>query len=115
MSKYPFQQRLVALVLFWVVSSANAAGGTGVYELPWLNSQETLEYHSCGCADSCWVAEVRSRKTRQLKAKLRCDCKLLYLTLDGSERIYKNNCTLASDAKGEEIKLLFAHILHDKK
>ena len=53
-------------------SGVHAAGGTGSYELPWRTRGEVLEYRSCGCADSCWVAEVRDTRTKALKGRLRC-------------------------------------------
>lgn len=53
---------------------AQAAGGTGSYPLDWHRKGETLQYRSCGCADSCWVAEVKNLRTHQTLATLRCDC-----------------------------------------
>jgi hypothetical protein len=53
---------------------AQAAGGTGTYALDWSHAGETLQYRSCGCADSCWVAEVKSQRTHKTLAALRCDC-----------------------------------------
>ncbi|BEU96674.1 hypothetical protein ACDW_23790 [Acidovorax sp. DW039] len=53
---------------------AQAAGGTGTYALDWHRKGETLQYRSCGCADSCWVAEVKNQRTHQTLAILRCDC-----------------------------------------
>ncbi|GKT01120.1 hypothetical protein AVKW3434_17045 [Acidovorax sp. SUPP3434] len=54
------------------------AGGTGAYALDWPHAGEALTYRSCGCADACWVAEVRDRRTKALKARLRCDCETLH-------------------------------------
>lgn len=48
------------------------------YVLPWKNKSEQLTYHSCGCADSCWVAELRESRTKRLKATLRSDCSKLH-------------------------------------
>lgn len=48
------------------------------YVLGWKNKSEQLTYHSCGCADSCWVAELRESKTKSLKATLRSDCSKLH-------------------------------------
>jgi hypothetical protein len=85
----------VVVVLLFSGFSINAFGGHEIQELNWNNPTETLKYHTCGCADLCWVAEVRSRKTNQLKAKLACDCEKLYVRLDAkkSDRIYKNDCS----------------------
>lgn len=65
-----------ALLLALLSSALWAAGGT--YPLEWGRSVEVLEYRSCGCADSCWVAEVKNRRTRQTLATLRCDCERLF-------------------------------------
>lgn len=50
-----------------------------LYTLPWENKSQVLEYRSCGCADSCWVAELRAKKGRKLLAGLRCDCTRLWV------------------------------------
>lgn len=61
-------------------------GGMGEIRLPWRYPGERLYYRSCGCADACWVAEVRDRRTSRVKARLRCDCeKLLFSLGDGAE------------------------------
>ena len=39
---------------------------------------ETLQYRSCGCADRCWVAEVKHQGSRKTLATLRCDCERLF-------------------------------------
>lgn len=71
--------RSAAALLFALASPILwAAGGTGTYPLDWGHPGETLEYRSCGCADSCWVAEVKNRRTRQTLARLRCDCERLF-------------------------------------
>lgn len=59
-------------------TSAWGAGGTGVIALAWKHPGETLVYRSCGCADACWLAEVRDRRTSAVKARLRCDCEVLH-------------------------------------
>ena len=59
-------------------SAAWGAGGTGSTALAWKHPGETLVYRSCGCADACWVAEVRDRRTSAVKARLRCDCEVLH-------------------------------------
>lgn len=50
-----------------------------LYTLDWENKSQVLEYRSCGCADSCWVAELRAKKGRKLLAGLRCDCTRLWV------------------------------------
>jgi hypothetical protein len=43
------------------------------YTLQWANKSEELTYQSTGCADACWIAELRERKTKRVKARLLCD------------------------------------------
>ena len=73
---------------------AAARAGSGIYPLDWENPAEVLEYHSCGCADSCWVAELRDVRTRELRARLRCDCERMYVALDAKtpDQLYADNC-----------------------
>lgn len=85
-----------------VTTAAEASGGTGEYELDWSVRHEVLAYHSCGCADDCWVAEVRDRRTRQRKARLRCDCERAFYALGrtGREKPYAETCeALNTDQK----------------
>lgn len=64
--------------------------------IDWPTPHERLEYKSCGCADSCWVAKLwdQSTKKRRLKLQLRCDCKTVFLKLAGQkeELQYENSC-----------------------
>ncbi|MBB6558631.1 hypothetical protein HNP48_001295 [Acidovorax soli] len=60
------------------LASPTLSAAGGAYPLDWGRSGEVLEYRSCGCADSCWVAEVKNRRTRQTLASLRCDCERLF-------------------------------------
>jgi hypothetical protein len=93
------------LLLCILSGGAYAAGGTGAYELAWKKSGEVLEYHSCGCADSCWVAEVKNRKTNILKARLRCDCERLYYSYGvAPEQQYAQSC--AAFETGEKLKAI---------
>lgn len=74
---------------------AHAFAATGdVYPLPWPHKGQVLRYQSCGCADSCWVAEVldkrkisiknnsnlrmKSKDSKAIVARLGCDCERLY-------------------------------------
>lgn len=70
------RKQAAAALLFALASPALWAAGT--YPLDWGRPGETLQYRSCGCADSCWVAEVKSRRTGQTLARLRCDCERLF-------------------------------------
>lgn len=94
---------LAALLLF--PFSASAAGGTGKSTLPWERPGEVLEYHSCGCADACWVAEVRSITSHVLLARLRCDCEHLYFSVGarGKEESDVHSCSVL-DNKPEFIR-----------
>ncbi|MDY7539685.1 hypothetical protein QN372_08095 [Undibacterium sp. RTI2.1] len=85
--------------------AASASGGTGKYTLPWARLGELLEYHSCGCADACWVAEVRAVTSRALLAKLRCDCENLHFSIGahGKEQADIRSCS-ALDNKPEFIR-----------
>lgn len=58
-----------ALLLLTAEGTAKAQSG-GSYKLNWDVPGEELIYRSCGCADACWVAEVRSvRKLEKWGAK----------------------------------------------
>ena len=86
---------IMTFFLFCICFALHAFGESGrKYKLDWYKSDEFLEYHSCGCADSCWVAELRLKESKKLKMRLRCDCEKLYITIgsNGSEKIYRDNC-----------------------
>ncbi|QLI80338.1 hypothetical protein HZU75_01640 [Chitinibacter fontanus] len=75
-----------------------ASGGTPPSPLDWPNQREVLWYHSCGCADACWVAELRNRKNQQIKARLRCDCEQVFFRLGKQpEQQYASSCSAFSD------------------
>ena len=67
----------LALLLAMLAQTAAASSDPGTASLAWANTSEMLTYSSCGCADSCWVAELRERASKKLKASLRCDCATL--------------------------------------
>ena len=69
---------VLALLGFLCVVPAWGAGGTGESLLAWRHPGEVLVYRSCGCADACWVAEVRDRRSQRAKVRLRCDCEVLH-------------------------------------
>ncbi|MFZ6743719.1 hypothetical protein ACO0LC_10870 [Undibacterium sp. JH2W] len=101
MAKYQYYlTRIAALVLLASGSHAWASGGTGEYTLDWPVRGELLAYHSSGCADACWVAEVRIRATGKLKARLRCDVDKLYFSQTGKskERLLPEACASYSDS-----------------
>ena len=72
-----FLTKIVFTILILLISSS-AAAGHETYVLAWQNKLEQLTYRSCGCADSCWVAQLRERKTKRLRATLRSDCSKLH-------------------------------------
>lgn len=79
--QWPGSARALAMMLAACLSAstgAHASGGAGSYELDWPNPQQALTYHSCGCADDCWVAEVADRHSRIFRGRLRCDCSTLF-------------------------------------
>lgn len=79
--------------------AAQSSTNPGVYTLDWSTTSEQLTYRSCGCADSCWVAELRARKSKSLIARLRCDCSTLYIRFpaNGAEREYADTCSAIND------------------
>ena len=87
------------------VGSAQAQSGQP-YQLDWNVPGEELVYRSCGCADSCWVAEVRrtganKSANQSVRAALRCDCeKLLFSEAQGRERVVSDSCS-AFDGVGK--------------
>lgn len=90
-----FLAALMLLVTPWIF----AAGGTGEYELDWPIAGERLAYRSCGCGDSCWVAEVRDKVSEQPRAVLSCDCEQLFYAVQGGEqRPLSESCAVINQA-----------------
>jgi hypothetical protein len=102
-------------MLFAAVSSS-ASSGSGEYRLEWPVRGEFLVYHSCGCADSCWVAEVRNTQTKVVKYRLRCDCEKLLFSQPGREREYvvSESCSSIneSDKKSDQIRQQLETFIH---
>lgn len=88
-----------ALLAGLIATPAFASGGTGTYRLPWNTKGQVLEYRSCGCGDSCWVAQVRSVQTKAVVATLRCDCEQLHYSTKthARERQMPGACPAPSD------------------
>lgn len=110
-----FLSFLLAACLVAQAAAANAAGGAREYKLDWPERHEVLAYHSCGCADTCWVAEVRNRQSRQRKARLRCDCEKAFYALGarGAENPYSETCdALNTDQKPAAIRRTMRELLH---
>jgi len=90
---------LPVIAALLVLPAAKAAAQHSTFELDWNRKGEVLTYRSCGCADSCWIAELR--KGKKLKARLRCDCEKLYFAKElGREQIVADNCD-AFNAEGK--------------
>lgn len=104
------------LFMAMLASGAQATGGTGGYTLPWNTPDEVLEYRSCGCGDSCWVAELRNARTKALKGRLRCDCERLHATVGpkGKERAQAASCPAGGDGveKPRAIREAMERLLH---
>jgi len=84
-----------------------ASGGTGEYTLDWPVRGELLAYHSSGCADACWVAEVRKKSTHQVRARLRCDGDQLYFSQAGKgrEQLLPEGCASYNDSE-DKLRLI---------
>jgi len=99
-------------LLAMMAGDARASGGTGEYDLDWPVRGERLAYHSCGCADDCWVAELR--RGRALRARLRCDCEKLYFWRPGGggEQLVGEDCRATNHAdKPTVIRQHLQHLL----
>ena len=70
---------LVGLIGLAATGTAHAMSGE-TQRLPWPHAGETLRHTTCGCADSCWSAELRDTRTHQLKLRLQCASLQLQLT-----------------------------------
>lgn len=82
---------LPSLIVLGMAPYALAESGKS-QNLDWTNPTEKLVYYSCGCADSCWVADLRDTKTNASKIELRCDCEAMYLTVKGKDTTYQGTC-----------------------
>lgn len=96
---------ILPITLLSVSGKALASGGNPIIQLPWEPKTETVEYHSCGAADACWVAQVKNRKTKKRIALLRCDGEKLFSGMGRHpETIAAENChQFETDDKFNEI------------
>ena len=69
---------ILPVVLLSFSGAILASSGNPVVRLAWKPPAEILEYHSCGAADACWVAQVKNMKTKRKIATLRCDGEKLF-------------------------------------
>ena len=90
---------LVAIAVALLPGPAYASSYPGTDTLAWEQKTEILTYRSCGCADSCWTAELRVRASKRLKASLRCDCTKLFATYPAksAERELPQSCSAIND------------------
>lgn len=110
---------VAGLIAVLLAPAALASGGTGEYPLDWRGRGEVLAYHSCGCADGCWEAEVRPARGRKVLARLRCDCEKLYFYRPGHgpERVVAASCDAINehDGKAELIRREMERLLRRRK
>lgn len=109
---------LLTSFLFFASAAVQASGGTGEYNLPWGFRGEAIFYHSCGMADYCWVAEVRTLKDRRAIASLHCDGEqLLYRLAEKSEeQVLSATCEEANTLdKPKQIRAVLMRILKRSK
>lgn len=114
--------RIIALCFYFLLVAAcssviASAGGGTVTVIPWKPSKEILEYHSCGSADKCWVAELKNKKTKKLVAKIRCDGEKLFWSKGNQpEMVAADDCKgFEKENKFEEIQTAFRRLLHREK
>jgi len=96
-------------ILFGLTSFAFAQSGQQ-QNLDWNNPKEKLVYHSCGCADACWVADLQDIQTKKSKIQLSCDCEQMILKVDGKETMYEKNCQAFE--KRDKFKVISETIQH---
>ncbi|MFZ6679769.1 hypothetical protein [Undibacterium sp. Tian12W] len=109
--------QITLIALLTCSAIAWASGGTGEYTLNWPVRGELLAYHSSGCADACWVAEVRKKSTRQVRARLRCGGDQLYFSRagKGKEQLLSEGCASYNDSNdkprliSEKLMMLLQH------
>lgn len=95
---------------------AHAAGGYETYRLKWPVKSESLSYHSCGCADACWVAEVHDKQSKSMKASFKCDCERLHFSTAGRHPvpdITLGSCSAINDSS-QKFELITEKLLQLK-
>ncbi|TWI43720.1 hypothetical protein IP92_04773 [Pseudoduganella flava] len=99
---------VLAATLLLAASAARAGSPHDVYTLPWPDKKLQLTYHTCGCADSCWVAELRERRTKRLMAKLRCDCERLLFSRSPAfqETVVAPSCDAFNDGSDKNGRIV---------
>lgn len=72
------------LLLLAALSPRAFAQTKAPFELRWPHEGQTLIYGSDGCADECWYAEVRRKRSHRVLARLYCDGATLTLARSGN-------------------------------
>ena len=107
---------LLAITALLVAGQCAASSGNPADQPLWTGKKDHIVYNTCGCADSCWIAELRDRQTRRPKAALRCDCQQLYFKRAGQrERVIEDNCEAFENAEGNKeaiIRKTMGRLLH---
>jgi hypothetical protein len=96
------------------LNGAHAAGGHETYQLKWPVQGESLSYHSCGCADACWVAHLQDKRSKSVKASLRCDCERLHFSSVGRHPVPDTmfgSCSAINDS-GQKFDLIPKKLQH---
>lgn len=106
------RKRLCGVVLGALLLPVSAWADAYMYTLPWDNAAQKLTYRNCGCADSCWIAELRTKKSDTLLVKLRCDCEKLRVT---SAEDPKKEVEYRPDCNGFDTEEKFARIAAEVK
>lgn len=109
---------LLAITILLGAGQCAASFGNPADQPLWTGKQERIVYNTCGCADSCWIAELKDRQTRRTKAALRCDCQQLYFKRAGQrEHVIEDNCNVFENAAGNKeaiIRKTMGRLLHRK-
>lgn len=105
---------ILALALFAFSEWVLASSGNHIVQLSWGSKAEVLEYHSCGAADVCWVAQVKNKKTKKRIAMLRCDGERLFSRVGRNpEAIAGEDChKFESENKFQEIPATLRALMH---
>lgn len=112
--------RLLAILFMSLLSlPVHSSSTPGTYTLPWPKTTEQLTYRSCGYADACWTAQLRVRRSKRLKAVLRCDCNSLLVVypVKTAERELQNSCSAinGSNDKMEAISQTMQRVIDAEK
>lgn len=105
---------ILSVMLSTAGEKSLAASGNPLMQLAWKPKTEVLEYHSCGAADACWVAQIKNKKTRKRIAVLRCDGEKLFSILGKQpEIIAADDCRrFENENKFQEIPKALRTLLH---